>query len=95
MDWITEQNMLIKFAGNTKLGETGLEFKALQIHEKGLKKAEYKSESVSANFSGNTNCKPENDKVELEAAGKDLVAMTTHQRAMSQSYRSAAERSPQ
>lgn len=86
--------MLIKFAGNSKLGETGLEFRASQIHEKGLKKARHNSESSHANFSGNANCKSENDKMELETAGKDLVAMTTHKPAMSQSYHSTAKRSP-
>lgn len=86
--------MLIKFAGNTKLGETGLEFRASQIHEKGLKKAGRNSESSHANFSGNANCKSENDKMELETTGKDLVAMTTHKPAMSQSYHSTAKRSP-
>lgn len=76
--------MLLKFAGNTKLGESGLEFRASKIHEKGLKKAGYNSESVSAIFSDNTNYKSENGKMELETAGKDLVAMTTQKLAMSQ-----------
>lgn len=60
MDWITEQNVLIKFAGNTKLRETGLEFRASQIHEQDLKQAGYISKSLTANFSGNANCKSEN-----------------------------------
>lgn len=72
--------MLIKFAGNVKLGETGMEVRALQICEKDLNKAD----SLSANFSDNANCKSENDKMVLESAGKDLVAMTTHKLAMSQ-----------
>lgn len=81
---MTEQHILCKFAGNTQLGEYGLEFRPSKIHEKGLKKAGYNSESVSANLSDNTNYKPENDKTELETAGKDLVAMTTQKLAMSQ-----------
>lgn len=77
--------MLIKYAGNTNLGKTGLEFKTLQIHEK---KAAYNSENESTNFPGNTNCKSENDKMVLEIAGKVPVAVTTHKPAMSQSYQS-------
>lgn len=55
-----------------------------------LKKAAHNSENESTNFSGNTNCKSDNDKMVLETAGKVPVAVTTHKPAMSQSYQSTA-----
>lgn len=57
---------------------------------KSVKKAGYNSENGSTNFSGNTNCKSENDKMALETAGKVPVAVTTHKPTMSQSYQSTA-----
>lgn len=88
--------MLLKFAGNTKPGETGLEFRELRKSVRRVwKKQDTILKALSANFSGKANCKWENDKMELETAGKDLVAMTTSKLAMSQSYHSTAKRSPQ
>lgn len=57
---------------------------------KSVKKAGYNSENVSTDFSGNTNCKSENDKMVLETAGKVPVAVTTHKPPMSQSHQSTA-----
>lgn len=57
---------------------------------KSVKKVGYNSEDISTNFSGNTNCQSENDKMVLETAGKVPEAVTTHKPAMSQSYQSTA-----